>query len=747
MVKKDKYIIAQEKLLDDSVQKLLKNKIGEFDTEDFIAKQEKELLKNVIDEYINAQTKEKLSQNLVQPLDVKFSSNVDRALRIIEYDLNTNGGDNSQKLLEELYRYLRNSGDRVQQLDIKGKLLEYFGQFQDQITKLKDEGYLTRNENNKLYDLLKLNQLTVETPKRTPVADVPKGFKLNPAEGATPQGSIMGDSSFPSFLSQVTDENLSEPSLTPFRFPPLSELSSQSSRLNSSSDGSQPNSSSSSGDSSQPPAPAVPASVAPSEAPTELIPASQQTYEYSEADKKDIQDKLLTEFNSNKKLKELSTSIYNETKDPNFNVTKPEGGYKNKSELVQSLLNQKGLPLVANILGMSFPHPSTFGKGFDKLKSSYPKQLYKYLSILTIKPYDAIFYGSQADKNILYPSDVDIFEILHNSTSKKRTIDNFVKKLKEITMNIENSKELFIGDIKCGLDNAYMIDIGDIKNGKINGYNPSEIKKQIEKNTYYSREEKEDLIKLVKQKPSIDDWLSLNEYIRLKVTLRWTPKEIISGQKLLPHNRIKTLEDAVSDSAIIKIDVIGLVNNRFIEITDLYKVHYHQIPLNKDVKLDEDLLKGNLIKQYHDKFYFKSLKRIYSLLKLKMKDKQMIKKLQDFFNSEYGMLYKFISQLKTIVTLIEFNSIKLKYVWDNILNNLDMSKSDVANIDKLKIDEKGLDKKIDSLSRLKNHSEDREKMVRELEKIVEVYMEIINKGAKSFMTKNNLYPLPKKYYP
>jgi hypothetical protein len=130
-----------------------------------------------------------------------------------------------------------------------------------------------------------------------------------------------------------------------------------------------------------------------------------------------------------------------------------------------------------------------------------------------------------------------------------------------------------------------------------------------------------------------------------------------------------------------------------------------------------------------------------------MKDKQMIKKLQDFFNSEYGMLYKFISQLKTIVTLIEFNSIKLKYVWDNILNNLDMSKSDVANIDKLKIDEKGLDKKIDSLSRLKNHSEDRDKMVRELEKIVEVYMEIINKGAKSFMTKHNLYPLPKKYYP
>ena len=152
--------------------------------------------------------------------------------------------------------------------------------------------------------------------------------------------------------------------------------------------------------------------------------------------------------------------------------------------------------------------------------------------------------------------------------------------------------------------------------------------------------------------------------------LRWTYEEI----KRKENNGI-TFDDALKQKSIIKMDIVTLLNGRFIEITEVYNI-YIDGESNSDYSIDnvrneliddmnEQIKEGNLIK---------ALKRKYSILNLDNKDKAVREKLIDYFNSPIALLYRSKSDLETIITVIESS----KFDIDEIRNSLQMLKEIIS---------------------------------------------------------------------
>ena len=107
--------------------------------------------------------------------------------------------------------------------------------------------------------------------------------------------------------------------------------------------------------------------------------------------------------------------------------------------------------------------------------------------------------------------------------------------------------------------------------------------------------------------------------------LRWDYEAI----KRRENNGI-TFDDAIKQKSMIKMDVVTLLNGRFIEITEVYNIfidgesNFDYSKENVRKELTDDMLK-----QIQDGNYMKALKRRYSLLNLDNKNKAEREKLID----------------------------------------------------------------------------------------------------------------------
>jgi len=115
-----------------------------------------------------------------------------------------------------------------------------------------------------------------------------------------------------------------------------------------------------------------------------------------------------------------------------------------------------------------------------------------------------------------------------------------------------------------------------------------------------------------------------------------------------------------------KFDFILLINGMFIELSIIYV--FNKDPLDYDVlKLS---LSNDMIDLINDKNYYKSLKRLFAILKLDDEpDKEALVNISRLFNSAVGALYKKNSVLKAIKLYQETypNELKLpKHIFNNL---------------------------------------------------------------------------------
>ena len=152
--------------------------------------------------------------------------------------------------------------------------------------------------------------------------------------------------------------------------------------------------------------------------------------------------------------------------------------------------------------------------------------------------------------------------------------------------------------------------------------------------------------------------------------LRWTYEAI----KKRENNGI-TFEDALKQKSMIKMDVVTMLNGRFIEITEAYNI-FIDGESNFDYSIDNvrKELNDDMQEQIKEGNYMKALKKRYSLLNLDNKNKAEREKLIDYFNSLIGLLNRCKSDLETMLTVIQ----SPKFDIDEIRESLQMLKEQIS---------------------------------------------------------------------
>jgi len=152
--------------------------------------------------------------------------------------------------------------------------------------------------------------------------------------------------------------------------------------------------------------------------------------------------------------------------------------------------------------------------------------------------------------------------------------------------------------------------------------------------------------------------------------LRWIYEEI----KRRENNGI-TFDQSLKQKSMIKMDIVTLLNGRFIEITEVYNI-FIDGESNSDYSKEniKHELMHDMKEQIKEGNYMKALKRQYSILNLQNKNKAVREKIIDYFNSPIGLLNRSKSDLETMLTVIE----SPKFDIDEIRNSLQMLKEIIS---------------------------------------------------------------------
>jgi hypothetical protein len=201
--------------------------------------------------------------------------------------------------------------------------------------------------------------------------------------------------------------------------------------------------------------------------------------------------------------------------------------------------------------------------------------------------------------------------------------------------------------------------------------------------------------------------------------LRWDANSIMIGE-----NNGVSFTDAVKMQSMIKIDIITVINSRIIEISEVYSIIINGKTNSKSSTKNE--IKNDIIIEYKDKIrngdYFKSLKKVYSIIRLENENDGRLLILDKYLNSEIGLLYRIKSDLETIILIINRGK---KFETDVIIQSLNLMNEQLSNYDVENI--------IETILKTK-----REKMEKIIVKQVDIIKSVLNIDAKKFIDRTGI---------
>ncbi len=168
--------------------------------------------------------------------------------------------------------------------------------------------------------------------------------------------------------------------------------------------------------------------------------------------------------------------------------------------------------------------------------------------------------------------------------------------------------------------------------------------------------------------------------------IRWSYNDMLEGKVKRGNNEITFEECLLMDDNTIKLDLCYIYNDIFTDINCLYNLFI--VKNKEELKASKATQQAETVKSLRDEIkelegnqeYFKAMKRYFSLGIIEGKvDDDIL----DLLNSEYGILYKFISFLKLVIEMIDqdFKPIQI----DIIRKNLEYIKQFLSHIVKINI--------------------------------------------------------------
>jgi len=343
--------------------------------------------------------------------------------------------------------------------------------------------------------------------------------------------------------------------------------------------------------------------------------------------------------------------------------------------------------------------------------------------------------GSYKFRAHLYPSDIDIFEIIERCCSVPTATRKMIFAFKNMARKIQKRKDIFLGDFKAGLDTRFDFDYGELKfrNGKafVVGYKPNVIKsklKSFKDDKLISDKEYNDTIKLVKSRLSPSKFYQLQHNIlREFKVVRWTLRDIINGKKKIRGGKTLTLKEAITHDTIVKIDIWAKVDNRYIEITNFFLLvvkdkRGKRTVLNEKLK-DRMIALNSDINKYSSTTFRNSLKlaKRYWNKAAWLKDNRTMDKLYPLFRSGTSSLNQIAEDAGMIATMLESGT---HPPLSDLYEQVDDFKRRIDDIFDIKFKRENMYKLIDNTIRkqkTKNTINQMNKLVSDIKQIVEYY--------------------------
>jgi predicted DNA-binding transcriptional regulator len=315
--------------------------------------------------------------------------------------------------------------------------------------------------------------------------------------------------------------------------------------------------------------------------------------------------------------------------------------------------------------------------------TNYPADAIAILDSMSVTDGKGVeLVGSMSLRSQQYAGDYDANDLIQlKYASDKEALDECAKDFREAIRRTSKITNSYIGDIKCGEVAEWRVFGEDtrVHNGQVVGYNAETSRSKVRalrKAQIITPTEEKEALALLPSNPTPIQLVKAKDSIKFHI-VRWSVAEVLEGEKRLKDGRTYTLQDGFSSHGITKVDVVAWIqNNRYTEFAMIYFLFNNGKALNP-MKFDyEDSLKESILYYTSEGMYFKVLKRMFSLAKFK-DDKKQMEKLTEILNSDLGRLYHIVSDIRTLVFLLEEQS---KLRMSDIKFEIDQFKGRMANI-------------------------------------------------------------------
>jgi len=341
--------------------------------------------------------------------------------------------------------------------------------------------------------------------------------------------------------------------------------------------------------------------------------------------------------------------------------------------------------------------------------------------------------GSMALRSQIYAGDYDADETIHAHGTRNLALRDLTRKFKSMIKDVQSIPNTYIGDIKSGSVEEWVIIHSP--------YNHERSLQQLEKlykEGIIHKRVYEDGKKRIKPSVSKLELLSLRRDFRPNI-IRWTPREVLLGFKILQDKRKFTLEEAFQTPTITKLDVVSWVqNNRFTDFSMIYQFKHQGKLLNPGMGDIETSIRENIFMLHHEKNYFKMAKRMFALAKYKGYT-DVMEKLSPLFNGDVGRIYMVYGDIGTLESLFDIGN-TIPYA--KIDFEIDQFKGRLSNIglEKYLRRENELFELIDTLVTLRRTQYSREHMKELLGKMKHILSDLMGFYAKQYLTNVKMMP-------
>ena len=349
-----------------------------------------------------------------------------------------------------------------------------------------------------------------------------------------------------------------------------------------------------------------------------------------------------------------------------------------------------------------------------------------------------IIAGSSSLKNMNYPNDIDLHQIVDVSyKTKDMAKTQLVYYFRKMILNLKELPNVYITDIKFGsIDEYKILDDG--------AYNYDSCMKKLnilhEKNVINDEEFQKSKKLLTKRQPTLKQYFEMKDMFKFNI-VRMDVNDILNGYAEF-RNQIWKLSDLIT-TGLVKVDIIAYINNKYTEVSNIYEFKNNNKMLSPEMTNLDDSIKEDIMYNFIYKNYFKMAKRMYAMTDA---NQGTVKnELTDLFNSQLGIIYNVLSDIKVLMLLIEKTGI---FSHKKVRNEINMFKTRLVNVYSVHSfmkDPEDITNIIDKLSKYIGSKDFKSVFYKELSILMKKFETILNENTKNVLQSMKLLPLPKKY--